>query len=62
MIYATIKNLHKIKYLQSFAMNILLFILHSLSFYFTSITTVLNLIFNEHIFKKENKLKKKRTK
>ena len=40
-------------------MNILLFILHSLSFYFTGITTVLNLIFNEHIFKKENKLKKK---
>ena len=55
MIYATIKNLHKIKYLQSFAMNILSFILHSLSFYFMSLIKILSLIFNEHIFKKENK-------
>ena len=55
MTYATIKNLHKIKYLQSFAIRILLFILNSLSFYFMSLTTMLSLIFNEHIFKKENK-------
>ena len=34
MTCATIETLLQIKYLQSFAMNILLFILHSLSFYF----------------------------
>ena len=34
MIYATVETLHQIKYLQPFAMNILLYILPSLSFYF----------------------------
>ena len=58
MTYATIETLHQIKYLQPFAMTILLFILRSLLFYFMSLTTMLNLIFNEHIFKKENKYKK----
>ena len=54
--YATIETLHQIKYLQPFAMNILLFILPSLSFYFMSLTTMLSLLnFNEHLFKKENK-------
>ena len=58
MTYATIETLHQIKYLQPFAMTILLFILPSLLFYFMSLTTMLNLIFNEHNFKKENKYKK----
>ena len=44
MTYATIEALHQIKYLQPFAMNILLFILPSLSFYFMSLTTMLNLL------------------
>ena len=56
MIYATIETLYQIKYLQPFTMNILLFILHSLSFYFMSLTTMPSLLnFNEHLFKKENK-------
>ena len=55
MTYATIETLHQIKYIQPFAMNILLLILPSLSFYFISLTTMLSLIFNEHLFKKENK-------
>ena len=38
MTYATIEILHQIKYLQPFAMNILLFILPSLSFHFMSLT------------------------
>ena len=63
MIYATIETLHQIKYLQPFAMNILLFILPSLSFYLMSLTTMLSLlkIFNEHLFKKEKKKKNKIT-
>ena len=44
MIYATIETLHQIKYLQPFAMNILLFILPSLSFYFMSLITILILL------------------
>ena len=57
--YAIIETLHQIKYLQPFAINILLFILPSLSFYFMSLIMMLSLInFNEHIFKKENKEKK----
>ena len=44
MTYATIEILHQIKYLQPFAMNILLFILPSLSFYFMSLTTMLSLL------------------
>ena len=56
MTYATIKTLHQIKYLELFVMNILLFILPSLSFYFMSLTTMPSLLnFNEHLFKKENK-------
>ena len=56
MTYVTIKTLYKIKYLEPFAMNISLFILHSLLFYFMSLTTMLSLLnFNEHLFKKENK-------
>ena len=56
MTCATIETLHQIKYLEPFAMNILLFILPSLSFYFMSLTTILSLLnFNEHLFKKENK-------
>ena len=56
MTCATIETLHQIKYLEPFAMNILLFILPSLSFYFMSLTTMLSLLhFNEHFFKKENK-------
>ena len=57
MIYATIETLHLIKYLQPFAMNILLFILSSLSFYFMSLTMMFSLIknFNEHLFKKKKK-------
>ena len=40
-------------------MKILLFILHSLSSYFISLTTMFSLlIFNEHPFKSEKKLKK----
>ena len=56
MTCATIETLHQIKYLEPFAMNILLFIIPSLSFYFMSLTTMLSLLnFNEHLFKKENK-------
>ena len=55
MTYVTIETLRQIKHLQPSAMNILLFILPSLSFYFMSPTTMLSLIFNEHLFKKENK-------
>ena len=56
MTCATIETLHQIKYLEPFAMNILLFIIPSLSFYFMSLTTMLSLLhFNEHFFKKENK-------
>ena len=61
MIYATIffEDLHQIKYLQSSTMKILLFILHSLSSYFISLTTMFSLlIFNEHPFNQEKKLKK----
>ena len=58
MTYITIETLHQTKYLQPFAMNILLFIFHSLSFYFISLIMMLNLIFDEHFFKK----KKKKTK
>ena len=41
-------------------MNILLFILPSLSFYFMGLTTMLSLLknFNEHLFKKEKRNKK----
>ena len=42
--YAIIETLHQIKYLQPFAMNIFLFILPSLSFYFMSLTTILSLL------------------
>ena len=58
MIYATVETLHQIKYLQPVAMNIFLYILPSLLFYFMSLIKILSLIFNEHIFKKENKYKK----
>ena len=60
MTYATIEILLQIKYLQPFAMNILLFILPSLSFYFMSLTTMLSLfkIFNKHLFKKEKEITK----
>ena len=44
MKYATIETLHQIKHLQPFAMNILLFIFPSLSFYFMSLTTMLALL------------------
>ena len=44
MTFTTIETLHQIKYLQPFAMNILSFILPSLSFYFMSLTTILNLL------------------
>ena len=44
MTYATIETLYQIKYLQPFAMNILLFILPSSSFYFISLTTILSLL------------------
>ena len=44
MTNATIETLHQIKYLQPYAMNILLFILLSLSFYFMSLITMLNLL------------------
>ena len=63
MIYATIffKDLHQIKYLQSSTMKILLFILHSLSSYFISLTTMFSLlIFNENPFNQEKKKKKKK--
>ena len=55
--YSTIETLHQIKYLQLFTMNILLLILPSLSFYFTSLTMIFSLlkIFNEHLFKKEKR-------
>ena len=44
MTYATIETLNQIKYLQPSAMNILLFVLPSLSFYFISLTTMLSLL------------------
>ena len=44
MTYDTIETLHQIKYLQPFAMNILLFILPKLSFYFMSLTMMLSLL------------------
>ena len=44
MTYAIIETIHQIKYLQPFAMNILLFIFDSLSFYFMSLTTMLSLL------------------
>jgi len=44
MTHATIEIFHQIKYLQPFAMNILLFILPFLSFYFMSLTTMLNFL------------------
>ena len=57
--YSCFEDLHQIKYLQSFTMKILLFILHSSSSYFMSLTTMFSLlIFNEHPFKQEKKLKK----
>ena len=57
--YGCFEDLHQIKYLQSFTMKILLFILHSSSSYFMSLTTMFSLlIFNEHPFKQEKKLKK----
>ena len=59
--YATIEIFHQIKYLQPFAMNILLFIIHSLSSYFMSLTMMFSLIFNEHLFKKESKLKDRKS-
>ena len=62
MIYATIffEDLHQIKYLQSSIMKILLFILHSLSSYFISLTTMFSLlIVNENPFNQEKKLEKK---
>ena len=56
MTCATIETLHQIKYLEPFAMNILLFIIPSLSFYFMSLTTMFRLLhFNENFFKKEKK-------
>ena len=62
MLYATIffEDFHQIKYLQSSTMKILLFILHSLSSYFISLTTMFSLlIFNENPFNQEKKKKKK---
>ena len=59
MTYVTIETFHQTKYLQLFAMNILLFIFYSLSFYFISLIMMLNLIFDEHFFKKK-KTKNKR--
>ena len=57
--YNFFEDLHQIKYLQPSTMKILLFILHSLSSYFMSLTTMFSLlIFNEHPFKSEKKLKK----
>ena len=53
------EDFHQIKYLQPSTIKILLFILHSLSSYFMSLTTIFSLlIFNEYPFKQENKLKK----
>ena len=43
MTYAKIETLHQIKYLQPFVMNILLFILPFLTFYFMSLTTIVSL-------------------
>ena len=57
MIYATaffFEDLHQIKYLQSFTMKFLLFILHSLSYFMSPIMIFSFLIFNEHPFKQEN--------
>ena len=57
--YNFFEDLHQIKYLQSSAMKILLSILYSLLSYFMSITTMFSLlIFNEHPFNQEKKLKK----
>ena len=58
--YNFFEDLHQIKYLQSSAMKILLSILYSLLSYFMSITTMFSLlIFNEHPFNQEKKLKKR---
>ena len=57
--YNFFEDLHQIEYSQSSTMKILLFILHSLSSYFMSLTTMFHLfIFNEHLFKQKNKFKK----
>ena len=59
MAYAIIETLHQIKYLQLFAMNILLFILHSLLFYLMSLTTVFSLLnFKWTTFKEKKKEQK----
>ena len=59
--YNFFENFHQIKYLQPSTMKILLFILHFLSSYFMSLTTMFSLlIFNKHPFKQEKKLKKKK--
>ena len=63
MLYATIffEDFHQIKYLQSSTMKILLFILHSLSSYFISLTTMFSLlIFNENPFNQEKKKRKEK--
>ena len=45
MTYATIEIFHKIKYLQPFAINILLFVLpYALSSYFMSLTMMFGLL------------------
>ena len=44
MTYATIETLYQIKYLQPFAINILLFVLPFLSSYFKSLTAVFSLL------------------
>ena len=57
--YNFFEDLYQIKYLQLSTMKILLFILHSLSSYFMSLISMFSsLIFNEHPFKQEKKLKK----
>ena len=61
--YSFFEDLHQIEYSQSSTMKILLIILYYLSSYFMSLTTMFSiLILNEHIFKQEKKLKKKRNK
>ena len=57
--YNFFEDFYQIKYLQLSTMKILLFILHSLSSYFMSLISMFSsLIFNEHPFKQEKKLKK----
>ena len=57
--YNFFEDLYQIKYLQLSIMKILLFILYSLSSYFMSLILMFSsLIFNEHPFKQEKKLKK----